>query len=84
MSLPLGRTVSKDCESLRDVLALRSTASTISNADNSGRRFSVTTDVNDERPLEDQSGIVLGPRSAAVLIGSMHLLPRLEEGCSTV
>ena len=44
----------------------------------------VSTDVNDERPLEDQSGIVLGPRSAAVLIGSMHLLPRLEEGCSTV
>lgn len=33
----------------------------------------VSTDVNDERPLEDQSGIVLGPRSAAVLIGSMHL-----------
>lgn len=51
MSLPLGRTVSKDCESLRDVLALRSTASTISNADNSGRRFSVTTDVNDERKV---------------------------------
>ena len=44
----------------------------------------VSTDVNDERPLEDQSGIVLGPRSAAVLIGSMHLLLRLEEGCSTV
>ena len=44
----------------------------------------VSTDLNDERPLEDQSGIVLGPRSAAVLIGSMHLLPRLEEGCSTV
>ena len=44
----------------------------------------VSTDVNDERPPEDQSGIVLGPRSAAVLIGSMHLLPRLEEGCSTV
>ena len=44
----------------------------------------VSTYVNDERPLEDQSGIVLGPRSAAVLIGSMHLLPRLEEGCSTV
>jgi len=44
----------------------------------------VSTDLNDERPLEDQSGIVLGPRSAAVLIGSMHLLPRLEEGCLTV
>ena len=38
----------------------------------------VSTDLNEERPLEDQSGIVLGPRSAAVLVGSMHLPPRLE------
>jgi len=35
--------------------------------------YGVSTDLNDERPLEDQSGIVLGPRSTAVLIGSMHL-----------
>lgn len=48
MTIPLGRTVQKDCESMRDVLALRSTASTISNADGSGLKFSVTTDVGDE------------------------------------
>lgn len=45
MTIPLGRTIQKDCESMRDVLALRSTASTISQADSSARRLSVTTDV---------------------------------------
>lgn len=48
MTIPLGRTVQKDCESMRDVLALRSTASNLSTADRCGRKFSITTDVGSE------------------------------------
>ncbi len=48
MTIPLGRTIQKDCDCMRDVLALRSTASTISNSDSSKRKFSVTTDVDNE------------------------------------
>ena len=35
----------------------------------------VSTDLDDERPLEDQSGVVLGPRATAVLIASAHTPP---------
>lgn len=48
MTIPLGRTVQKDCDSMRDVLALRSTASNLSTAYSCGRKFSITTDVENE------------------------------------
>ncbi len=52
MTIPVGRTIDKECDSVRDVLAIRSTAGGLSGAKNPcGRRFSVTTDVNNERKI---------------------------------
>lgn len=49
MTLPLGRTDSRDCKSYREVLAIRSTAGLLSGPKvDCGRTFSVTTDKDDE------------------------------------
>lgn len=52
MTIPLGRVVDKECESAREVLAIRAVAGGLSGAKNPcERRFSVTTDVNDEKRI---------------------------------
>ena len=52
MTVPLGRTIDRECESAREVLAIRAIAGGLSGANsNCERRFSVTTDVNNERRI---------------------------------
>ena len=49
MTIPLGRTVKKQLDNTRDLLSLRATAGNLSSASSScERKFSVTTDVEDE------------------------------------
>lgn len=52
MTIPVGRTIDKECDNVRDVLALRSTAGKLSNPKNfCKRRFSITTDPNNEKRI---------------------------------
>jgi hypothetical protein len=52
MTIPLGRTIDKECESVREVLAIRAVAGNLSGQNSScERRFSVTTDVINEKKV---------------------------------
>lgn len=52
LTIPLGRATDKECESAREVLVIRAIAGGLSGASNScGRRFSVTTDVENEKRI---------------------------------
>jgi len=49
MTIPLGRTVSKTCESARDILNIRATAGYLASKERDcGRRFIVSTDQDNE------------------------------------
>ncbi len=52
LTIPLGRVVTKECDSVRDVLAIRSTAGALSGQnDECDRRFSVMTGIDNERVI---------------------------------
>lgn len=49
MNIPAGKSITKECRSSRDIPAIRTTAAMLSNNPECGLRFSVGTDVNNER-----------------------------------
>lgn len=52
MTIPLGRSVIKTCDNMREVLSIRATAAYLSGEGRDcGRTFSIETDVSDERKI---------------------------------
>lgn len=49
MQLPIGRPVMKECESARDLLAIRAVAANLSTSQDCGLRFSVRTEAENEK-----------------------------------